>query len=81
MITTIQLSEDLKNQLKKYKKSSKDTYEDVILALIEDKENIKNQQINILREGYEKMQKNSKEINNDFEDLDLEELEKNEYWN
>ncbi|MDA3856573.1 MAG: hypothetical protein PF569_10040 [Candidatus Woesearchaeota archaeon] len=79
MTTTIQISEDLRNQLKKYKKSSKETYEDIIKELISEKENSKKNEIEILREGYCGMYGLSNKINDDFENLDLKGIDKNEY--
>lgn len=79
MTTTIQISEDLRNQLQKYKKSSKETYEDIIKELILEKENLKKNEIEILREGYCEMYGLSNKINDDFENLDLEGIDKNEY--
>jgi predicted CopG family antitoxin len=78
MVTTIQISEDLRDRLQKYKKSSKESYEDVIKELIEEKESSKNNEVNLLREGYEEMYGLSKEINYDFEDIDLEEMKKDD---
>ncbi len=79
MVTTIQISEDLRDQLQKYKKSSKESYEDVIKELILEKKNSENNEIYLLREGYEKMHKISKEISNEFENIDLDGIDKNEY--
>lgn len=79
MITTIQITNELKGELQKYKKSSKDTYEDVIKKLILEKKNSKIYENNILREGYEEIYGLSKEINEDFENIDLNGIEENEY--
>lgn len=78
MVTTIQISEDIKNILQRYKKTPKDTYEDVIRELIKEKENSKENELFILREGYEEMYGISKQISQDFDNVDLEGLEKNE---
>ena len=79
MVTTIQISEDLRDVLQKYKKSSKNSYEDVIRNLINDKEKSKNNNLMILREGYEEMYGLSQEISDDFNDVDVEGLGNNEY--
>lgn len=79
MITTIQITNELKGELQKYKKSSKDTYEDVIKKLILEKKNSKIYENNILKEGYEEIYGLSKKINEDFENIDLNGIEENEY--
>ena len=75
MVTTIQISEELKDSLNKYKKKSSQRYEDIIKELLIEKEN----DISLLKEGYEEMYGLSQEISEEFEDIDREELEKNEY--
>lgn len=79
MITTIQISEDLKEILQNYKLNSRETYEDVIKRLIEDKKKSEENKIMLLREGYEEMYSLSKKIADEFENIDLEELNKNEF--
>jgi hypothetical protein len=79
MVTTIQISEDLKNILSKYKKSSKETYEDVIKNLIKEKEKSKKEEINLLKENYRELYGVSKKIAKDYEVVDREGLEKIEY--
>lgn len=79
MITTIQISEDLKEILQNYKLNSRETYEDVIKRLIEDKKKSEENKIMLLREGYEDMYSLSKKIADEFENIDLEELNKNEF--
>ena len=75
MVTTIQISEDLKNILYKYKRSSKDSYEDVIKNLIREREENKENRANLLREGYVEMYGISKEISQEFDDVDMKGLD------
>ncbi len=79
MITTIQISDDVKSVLQKYKKSSKSTYEDVIKDLIDNYEKSQRDDIMVLREGYEEMYGLSQEVSDDWDDLDVDGLKENEY--
>ena len=75
MVTSIQLNEDVKNELDKLK-IAKETYEDVILNLMRISEQHKRKQKELLIEGYKEMTKDSLRICKEFEhsdsDLDWE---------
>lgn len=79
MTTTIQISEELKDILISYKNKSNQTYEDVIRDLINEKEKANKKNILLLKEGYETMYGLDKKIVKDFEKLDLDGLNKDDY--
>lgn len=79
MTTTIQISEELKDILISYKNKSNQTYEDVIRDLINEKEKANKKNILLLKEGYEEMYGLDKKIVKDFEKLDLDGLNKDDY--
>lgn len=76
MITTIQLSNKVKNALRDLKKSKKETYEEVIVDLMVGS---KNENIEKLaEEGYKEMAEENLKITEEFETIeDLSEWE----WN
>jgi len=69
MVTTIQLNESVKNALERLK-SSKETYEEVIINLIKTAEKFKREQEQLLVEGYKEMAKESLKINKEFEAIE-----------
>ena len=69
MVTTIQLNESVKNALERLK-SSKETYEEVIINLIKTAEKFKREQDQLLVEGYKEMAKESLKINKEFEAIE-----------
>jgi DNA-binding transcriptional regulator WhiA len=69
MVTTIQLNEDVKNELSKIK-SSKETYEQVIINLIRFAEKVKREQKKLLIEGCKEMAKESMKITKEFESIE-----------
>lgn len=69
MITTIQLNETVKNALDRMK-NGKETYEEVILNLMEISEKCKREQKQFLIEGYKKMAKESLAVTKEFEAIE-----------
>ena len=66
MVTTIQLSEDVKNALDKMK-TNKETYEQVILNLMKITEKHKRMQEELMIEGCKEMAEESLKITKEFE--------------
>ena len=69
MVTTIQLNENVKNALDRLK-SNKETYEEVILSLMQIAERCKREQEQLLIEGCKVMAKDMIEINKEWESVD-----------
>ena len=69
MITTIQLEDTTKNALVKLKESQ-ETYEEVILRMIQTLEKQKRQQTELLIEGYKEMAEESLKITKEFEAIE-----------
>lgn len=69
MITTIQIHEKVKNELDKLKQN-KESYEEVILKLMEKVEIEKRKNKELLIEGYKEMAKDSLEINEEWSNAD-----------
>ena len=69
MVTTIQLNENVKNALDRLK-SNKETYEEVILSLMNIAEKCKREQEQLLIEGYKEMAKESLRITKEWESTD-----------
>lgn len=70
MVTTIQISENLRDKLQKYKNTPKTSYEDVIETLVKNYEASKKKEILMLKEGYLEMENDSKKINKEWEPAD-----------
>lgn len=70
MITTIQIRENVKNQLDKIKQSERQTYEEVILALIKAVELQRRKQEALLIEGYKEMAEENLKITKEFEAIE-----------
>jgi len=70
MITTIQIHEDVKNELEKLKESNKETYEEVILSLIKIAEYQRRKQEQLLIEGCKEMAEESLKIAKEFEAIE-----------
>jgi predicted CopG family antitoxin len=79
MVTTIQLNEGVKKALDRMK-SNKETYEEVIINLMEFAEEHKKKQENLLIEGYKKMAEESLKIAKEWEGTLMDGLDKNEKW-
>ena len=69
MITTIQLNEDVKNALDRMK-SNKETYEQVILNLMQTAEKCKREKEQLLIEGCKVMAKENLSITKEFESIE-----------
>jgi len=80
MVTTIQLNEDVKNALDRMK-TNKETYEQVILNLMNIAEKCKREQDKLLIEGYKEMAEESLKIAKEWEGTLMDGLDKNEKWN
>jgi hypothetical protein len=74
MVTSIQLKEEVKEELKKYKKFPNSTYEDVIVDFIKGYKQEKENEFSLLKEAYLDTYKKTKEITSDWEFIDLEDL-------
>ncbi len=70
MITTIQIRENVKNQLDKIKQFERQTYEEVILALIKAVESQKRNQEALLIEGCQVMAEESLKICKEWKNTD-----------
>ena len=71
MITTIQIHENVKNELDRLKEG-RQTYEEVILNIIKLVEQQKRRQKALLIEGYKEMAQESLKITKEFEPLEKE---------
>ena len=69
MVTTIQLSENVKMKLDKMK-SEKETYEDVIVRFISKEETEKEKIKKLLEEGYKEFAEESLKITKEFEAIE-----------
>jgi uncharacterized protein YigA (DUF484 family) len=72
MITTIQLNENIKNQLERLKDSKNQTYEEVISNLMKLAEDNKRKQKELLIEGYKETAEESLRICKEWEAVDSE---------
>lgn len=70
MVTTIQLNENIKNQLERLKDSRNQTYEEVILNLMKIVEENKRNQRELLIEGCKVMSEESLKITREFEAIE-----------
>ena len=70
MVTTIQLNESVKKSLDRMKASEKQTYEEVILMLMDSVKKNKKAQEDLLIEGCKVMYKDMLEINKEWEGVD-----------
>ena len=80
MVTTIQLNEDVKQRLVKLKNSNKETYEDVIVKLVDNIEKQKKEQEQLLIEGCKEMSDDMLKIAKEWEGTLMDGLDKNEKW-
>jgi len=71
-ITTIQIHDETKNQLDGRKENSKESYEEVILKLIDSAEKQKRADTALLIEGYKEMYKESLKITKEWSTADLD---------
>ena len=80
MVTTIQLNENVKKILDRMK-STKETYEDIIVNLIKSVEEQKKNQEDLLIEGCKEMYEDMLKIDKEWEGTLMDGLDKNEKWN
>ncbi len=66
MITTIQIRENVKDELDRLKETDKETYEEVILNLMKFVEKYKKEQKKLLVEGYKEMAEESLSIDKEW---------------
>jgi len=72
MITTIQINDNVKRTLERLKESSKESYEDVVVRLISEKELAERKQEELLIEGCKVMAEDSLKITKEWERIDAE---------
>ena len=80
MVTTIQLNEDVKKRLEFLKEKKGDTYEKVIVKLIDEKETDKKRIERLIIEGCREMAEDSLKIAKECEGTLMDGLDKNEKW-
>ena len=80
MVTTIQLNEDVKKRLEFLKEKKGDTYENVIVKLIDEKETEKKKNERLIIEGCKEMAEDSLKIAKEWEGTLMDGLDKNEKW-
>ncbi|KHO55436.1 MAG: hypothetical protein QT10_C0001G0040 [archaeon GW2011_AR19] len=80
MVTTIQLNEDVKKRLEFLKEKKGDTYEKVIVKLIDEKETDKKRIERLIIEGCREMAEDSLKIAKEWEGTLMDGLDKNEKW-
>ena len=71
MITSIQIRENVKNQLDRLK-TNKETYEQIIINLMKTSEECKRRNEDLLIEGCKVMAKDMLEINKEWEQVDAD---------
>ena len=80
MVTTIQLNEDVKKRLEFLKEKKGDTYEKVIVKLIDEKETDKKRIERLIIEGCREMAEDSLKIAKEWEGTLMDGLDKSERW-
>lgn len=70
MVTTIQLNENIKRMLEKLKKKRNETYEDVIIRMINQLEEQKRKNIELMIEGAKETAEESLKITKEFEAIE-----------
>ena len=70
MITTIQLNENVKNSLERMKETGKETYEEVIVKMMNKVDNDKKRIEELLIEGCKEMAEESLKITKEFEAIE-----------
>ncbi|NOZ80595.1 MAG: hypothetical protein GXP63_02885 [DPANN group archaeon] len=66
MVTTIQLSEQVKQQLERQKTSSRETYEEVIIRLMTSFAKMEQDKERLLKEGYLEMAEETARMNREW---------------
>ena len=70
MITTIQLNENVKRALDRMKETGKETYEEVIVNMMDKLEELKRRQRDLLIEGYKEMAEETLKMTKEFESIE-----------
>ena len=70
MITVIELSEAVKKQLDKLKQSNNETYEDIIIKMLDQIDEQKRQNIELMIEGAKETAEESLKITKEFEAIE-----------
>ena len=70
MITTIQLNDNVRNELDKMKETGKETYEEVIVKMMKIADKSKSEHEELLIEGCKAMAKESLKITKEFEAIE-----------
>ncbi len=71
MVTSIQIHEKVKQELNTLKKSNRESYEDIILRLINLAEKQRRIQIKLLVEGYKEIAEENLNIEKEWSKIDL----------
>ncbi len=79
MVTTIQLDEGVKKELDRLK-SKKETYEEVIVKMINQIEKQKREQTDLMIEGCKEMYDDMVKLSKEWEGTLMDGLDKNEKW-
>jgi predicted CopG family antitoxin len=80
MLSTIQLSNEVKQRLISLRKSQKQSYEEIILELISLAEIQKRKQKELLIKGYKEMAEEDLKLTQELEGTLMDGLDKNEKW-
>jgi len=80
MVTTIQLNENVKKMLSELKNSNSETYEDVIVNLINKSDTDKEKIEELLKEEALEFAEESLKISKEWEGTLMDGLDKNERW-
>ncbi len=70
MVTTIQLNENVKKSLDRMKKTEKETYEEVIVKMMQQLEEQKRKHIDLMIEGAKETAEESLKITKEFEAIE-----------
>lgn len=80
MVTTIQLNENVKRILERLKEKRNESYEDVIVKLIRERESDKRRIEELLIEECKEMAEENLKISKEWEGTLMDGLDKNEKW-
>ncbi|PIN90110.1 hypothetical protein COU60_02100 [Candidatus Pacearchaeota archaeon CG10_big_fil_rev_8_21_14_0_10_34_76] len=80
-ITTIQLRKSVKKMLESLKEKKDETYEEIIVKLIDENENEKKKIEQLMIEEYKETAEESLKISKEWEGALMDGLDKNERWN
>ena len=70
MVTTIQLHEDVKKALERMKEKGNESYEEVIVKMMDTLEEQKRKEKELMIEGYQEMTEESLKITREFEAIE-----------